>query len=61
MELFKKVLLVSLIFLLSSCGGDKEKVSVIKEKDIELQMIDSFKEGFEALEEGDVFFCNQKI
>ncbi len=61
MELFKKVLLVSLIFLLSSCGGDKEKVSVIKEKDIELQMIDSFKEGFEALEEGDIFFATKKF
>ena len=61
MELFKKVLLVSLIFLLSSCGGDKEKVSVIKEKDIELQMIDSFKEGFEALEKGDIFFATKKF
>ena len=30
-ELLKKVLLVSLFFLLSSCGGDKEKVSIVKD------------------------------
>lgn len=61
MELLKKVLLVSLILVLSSCGGDKEKVSIVKEKDIELQMIDSFKEGFKALEEGDVFSATKKF
>ncbi len=61
MELVKKVLLISLFIFLSSCGGDKEKVSIVKEKDIELQMIDAFKEGFEALEDGDVFFAAKKF
>ena len=61
MELLKKVLLVSLFFVLSSCGGDKEKVTIVIEKDIELQMVEAFKEGFEALEEGDVFFAAKKF
>ena len=61
MELLKKVLLLSLFFVLSSCGGDKEKVTIVKEKDIELQMIDAFKEGYEALEDGDVFFAAKKF
>ena len=61
MELLKKVLLLSLFFVLSSCGGDKEKVTIVKEKDIELQMIDAFKEGYEALEDGDVFFATKKF
>ncbi len=61
MEILKKVLLLSLFFVLSSCGADKEKVSVVKEKDIELQMIDAFKEGYEALEDGDVFFAAKKF
>ena len=61
MELLKKVLVVILFFILSSCGGDKEKVTMIKEKDIELQMVDAFREGFEALEEGDVFFATKKF
>jgi len=61
MEILKKVLLLSLFFVLSSCGADKEKVSVVKEKDIELQMIDAFKEGYEALEDGDVFFATKKF
>ena len=61
MELLKKVLLLMLFFILSSCGGDKEKVTLVKEKDIELQMVDAFKEGFEALEDGDVFFAAKKF
>ena len=61
MELLKKVLLLTLIFVLSSCGGDKEKVSILKEKDIELQMIEAFKEGHEALKDGDVFFAAKKF
>ena len=61
MELLKKVLLLSLFFVLSSCGGEKEKVTIVKEKDIELQMIDAFKEGYEALEDGDVFFATKKF
>ena len=61
MELLKKVLLLSLFFVLSSCGGEKEKVTIVKEKDIELQMIDAFKEGYEALEDGDVFFAAKKF
>ena len=61
MELLKKVLLLLLFFVLSSCGGDKEKISIVKEKDIELQMIDAFKEGYEALEDGDIFFATKKF
>ena len=49
MELLKKVLLVMLFFVLSSCGGGKEKVTIVKEKDIELQMVDAFKEGYDAI------------
>ena len=50
-----------LFFVLSSCGGGKEKVTIVKEKDIELQMVDAFKEGYEALEDGDVFFAAKKF
>ncbi len=51
-----------LLFLLSliSCGG-KEKVSIIEEEDIDLQMVEAFKKGYEALEDGDVLFAAKKF
>ncbi len=61
MEFLKKILVIILFFILSSCGGNKEKVTVVKEKDIEHQMVDAFKEGFEALEDGDIFFAAKKF
>ena len=49
-----------LIFF-SACSGKKDKVEVIEEEDIELQMIDAYKKGLEALEEGEVLFAAKKF
>tara|TARA_B100000963_G_scaffold361972_1_gene401467 strand:- start:1863 stop:2696 length:834 start_codon:yes stop_codon:yes gene_type:complete len=58
--LYKKILLLILILFIFSCS-QKEKVSIIKEKDVELQMIESFKEGYKELEDGDVLFAAKKF
>ena len=46
--------------LLISCSGEK-KVSVIKEKNINTQMIEAFEEGYKELENGDVLFAAKKF
>ena len=61
MLLFKKIIIFTFIVILSSCGGGKEKVSIIEEEDIDLQMVDAFRKGYEALQDGDVLFAAKKF
>ena len=61
MLLFKKFIIFTCIIILSSCGGGKEKVSIIEEEDIDLQMVDAFRKGYEALQDGDVLFAAKKF
>ena len=49
------------IFLLSSCSKEVTKENLIKEKSLELQVIEAYQEGIEALEGGDVLFAAQKF
>tara|TARA_B110001452_G_scaffold163354_1_gene136187 strand:+ start:77 stop:874 length:798 start_codon:yes stop_codon:yes gene_type:complete len=46
---------------LTSCTKEAEKISVITENDIETQMIEFYKEGLEALEDGDGFYAAKKF
>ena len=55
-----KILLLILSVLLISCSKG-EKISVIEEKDIEAQMIESFREGYEELDKGDVLYAAKKF
>ena len=61
MKIFIRIIFFILTLLLISCSGNKDKVSVIQEKDIELQMIDSYREGLKAFNEGDVLFAAEKF
>ena len=54
---FKKFLILASIIILYSCSGKDERVSVIQEQDVELQMIEAYEKGKKALEEGDVLFA----
>ena len=60
MNNFIKIFIIIFSLFLSSCGKD-EKVSIIKEESIELQMIDSYKEGIKAYKEGDALFAALKF
>tara|TARA_B100000123_G_scaffold26265_1_gene18087 strand:+ start:64 stop:894 length:831 start_codon:yes stop_codon:yes gene_type:complete len=60
MKILKNLILCVIILLLASCSKDK-KVSIVKEKNIETQMIEAFEEGYEELENGDVLFAAKKF
>ena len=49
----QKLFLLLLILLVFGCSKKDENKLIIKEKDLELQMIDSYKQGVEALNKGD--------
>ena len=59
--MFLKLLVIVLIIFSNSCSKKEEKISIIQEKEIRLQMIDAYKEGVKALEEGDVLFAAKKF
>ena len=58
---FKKVFIIFLL-LLHSCSGKPDKVeSIIKEDDLDLQMITAYRQGMDALKKGDVYFAAKKF
>ena len=61
MKYFVNILIILIFLFLNSCSNDKKKIDIIEEEDIELQMIDSYKEGVKALEDGDVLFAARKF
>lgn len=44
-----------------SCSKKEEKVSIIKEKSLDLQVLDAYEEGMNSLEEGDVLYAAKKF
>jgi outer membrane protein assembly factor BamD len=57
-----KFILISLIFLFClSCSKNVIEKSKIIEKEIELQMIDAYREGVKELERGDALFAAKKF
>ena len=59
--MFLRLLFIILIIFTNSCSKKEEKISIIKEKEINLQMIDAYNEGVEAFEQGDVIFAAKKF
>ena len=55
-----KILLLILSVSLISCSKE-EKISVIKEQNVEDQMIDSFMEGYDELIKGDTLYAAKKF
>jgi outer membrane protein assembly factor BamD len=49
------------IILLSSCSKEVVKENLIKEKNLELQVMEAYQEGMESLEGGDVLFAAKKF
>ena len=61
MKILARIILFIFALLLISCSGNKDKVSINKEKEIELQMIDSYRDGMKAFNGGDVLLAAQKF
>ena len=56
---FILILLISIFCF--SCSKDVIEKSVIKEKNMELQMIDAYKEGLKELDKGDALYAAKKF
>ena len=62
MSFFIKYFFILILILNVSCKSNKsEDLSLISEKEIDLQMIDSYKEGLEFLEKGDGLSASNKF
>ncbi len=46
----KFILFISIVFI-SACQNNEEKISIIEERDLDLQMIDAYKEGLNFLDD----------
>ena len=53
--------ILSLIIFLNACTKDEKEVSIIKENKQDLEMISTYKEAYNALEEGDPYFAARKF
>ena len=49
------------VLLLLSCSGNKKEEIVIEEKDIEMQMIEAYREGLVELEKNDALYAARKF
>ena len=61
MKFQKLLLILFILFSLISCAEKKEKVSLIKEDNLEMQMIEAYNEGLKEFNRGDIFFAVKKF
>ena len=61
MGLNKIFLFFSILFFLFSCTKENIQKSTIKEKNLNLQVLEAYNEGLSSLEEGDVLFAAKKF
>ena len=55
------ILLFFFLIIISSCSSKKDKISILEDENLELQMIDAYKEAYEELEKGDVIYAAKKF
>tara|TARA_Y100000590_G_scaffold356220_1_gene410331 strand:- start:858 stop:1706 length:849 start_codon:yes stop_codon:yes gene_type:complete len=51
MNYFVKLIVIGIFIFLSSCKNNDEQISIIEEKDLDLQMIEAYNAGLEFLDE----------
>tara|TARA_Y100001970_G_scaffold123588_1_gene153214 strand:- start:518 stop:1357 length:840 start_codon:yes stop_codon:yes gene_type:complete len=54
-------LIIVLIFLNTSCSKEKEKISIVEEDSLEMQMINAYNDGLKELEKGDPIYAAKKF
>ena len=57
----KFIFLLALLLIITSCSKKVKEESVIKEKSLELQVLEAYKEGKDTLESGDALFAAKKF
>ena len=61
MKLNNFFLFLLIVFFTTSCSVDQQRKSVIKGKNLDLQVLEAYKEGMNSLEAGDVLFAAKKF
>ena len=61
MPLFYKIIILIVFLNLYSCTKKDEKISIVEEKSLEMQMIDAYNTGLEELEKNDVIYAARKF
>ena len=54
-------LILVILFLNISCSKEKEKISIVEEESLEMQMINAYNDGLEQLEIGDAIYAAKKF
>ena len=54
-------LIIAFIFLNNSCSKEEEKISIIEEESLEMQMIEAYNEGLKELEKGDAIYAAKRF
>ena len=57
----KLLVILIIIFSINSCAKEKKEISLIKETSQELEMVEAYKQAYEALEENDPYFAAKKF
>ena len=50
-----------ILIILSSCSEKEERIYIIKEDNLEMQMIEAYNEGMKEFNKGDIFFAVKKF
>ena len=58
---FKNIFLIVVLIFGTSCAKEIKKDSILKEKSLDLQVYEAYREGLESLEKGDVLFAAKKF
>ena len=59
MNNFFLFLIIGLLF--ASCSKNQEEISTVKEKNLDLQVLEAYEEGLDSLKKGDVLFAAKKF
>ena len=54
-------LILVILFLNISCSKEKEKISIVEEESLEMQMINAYNDGLAQLERGDAIYAAKKF
>ena len=61
MTSIRAILFLIIIVIFNACSKDEFKKSIVKEKSLDLQVQEAYKEGMEALEGNDVIYAAKKF
>ncbi len=61
MKICNILISVLILIFITSCSKKEEKISLIKEDNLEMQMIEAYNEGLKEFNRGDIFFAVKKF